>query len=108
MQVLLSVAIASPQVRARVIVSRLSLSKSGTKGPVAMPLSHGQYKEDPEYSKEATHLDDDNYGPHSSPPSDCNSLPLRHFLGASLSTIIVMRAIATLVWRFYTPPPLVL
>ena len=73
-----------------------------------MSLSHGHYKEDPEYPEKAAHQNEENHGPYSSPSSDHNSLPLSYFFKAALATIIAMLLVAALVWRFYVPPPLVL
>ena len=88
---------------------RPSFSKPGTESPKpAMSFIHGSYKEDPEYPEKPANQDGGDYGPFSSPSSDFNSLPRDYFFEAALATIIVMLAVAALVWRFYVPPPLVL
>lgn len=73
-----------------------------------MSFIHRSYKEGPEYPKKPANQGGGDYGAFSSPPSDYNSLPREHFFKAALATIIVMLAVAALVWRLYVPPPLVL
>lgn len=73
-----------------------------------MSLQHAHYEEDSKYPEKGIHQDEEDYGPYSSPPSDCESLPMTYFFKAALSTIIVMLIVAALVWRFYTPSPIVL
>lgn len=92
-------------------IPELSISATGTESPVAelaMSLSHGHYKEDSKHPEKASYQEGEISAPYSSPPSDCNSIPLKYFFSAALTTIMAMLAVAALVWRFYTPPPLVL
>lgn len=99
-QVILPVAILSPQIRAKSRVLRLPVSKIETENPIdelVMSPSHSHYKEDSEYLKKATYQNEENYGPYSSPSSDCNSLPLRYLFIAALATLIVMLVVAALV-----------
>lgn len=89
---------------------RVPILTSVTNNPIAelvMSLIHGYNEKYSEYPGKFIHRDEEDYGPYSSPPSNCESLSMVYFFKAALSTIIVMLAVAALTWQFYTPPSIV-